>query len=185
MNIRRTIGAMLVGVFVVGATPAHADLDADLAGVAAAYHQDKQAEEAKRQALLKAQQAAAAKRAEAARLAQEKKDRLAAEEKAERMADKKREQAYEDRKREIELQAAELNLLEEKKLELEMKRAKVKRADEFIDAELARDKAATDVIQSTADANRTLSGAAREKLEKAEAEAEAKKEKESKFLGIF
>ena len=51
--------------------------------------------------------------------------------------------------------------LEEKQLELQVKKAKVKRADDYIDQELNREKAKTDVIQSDADANRNVSTGAK------------------------
>lgn len=59
-----------------------------------------------------------------------------------------REEAFED-----ELRALEL---EERKLALQAKRARVARTDDYIDAELKREAATTDVIQSEADATRNV-----------------------------
>jgi len=67
----------------------------------------------------------------------------------EQMADKKRDQAYEDQQRQL--------VLESQRLDIEMKTAKIKRADDYIDQDLAREKAKTDVIQSDADAKRNVS----------------------------
>ncbi len=134
---KHVISFVLAGALSLSLSPlAFADLASDLDAVDAAYQQQERAkarEAEKYRALQKAKQ-----------------DRLHAE----KMAEKRRNQAYEDRLREIELQAAELNLLEAKKLELEMERARVKRANELIDAELAHSKAKTDQIQAQADAQR-------------------------------
>lgn len=67
----------------------------------------------------------------------------------EQMADKKRNQTYEDQQRQL--------VLDSQKLDLEAKAAQVKRANDYIDQDLAREKAKTDVIQSDADANRNVS----------------------------
>ncbi|MDR0217510.1 MAG: DUF5384 family protein [Enterobacteriaceae bacterium] len=85
---------------------------------------------------------------------------------AEAKADKTRDQSYEDELRKLEL--------EERKLELQRRAARVKREDQFIDQELKREAAKTDVIQSDADANRNLSTGAKSYLE-SEGKAQEKK----------
>jgi hypothetical protein len=64
-------------------------------------------------------------------------------------ADKLRDQVYTDQLRSIQIQ--------EEQTQLEMDKAKADRANAYIDQDLARDKAQTDVIQSNADANRNVS----------------------------
>jgi hypothetical protein len=64
-------------------------------------------------------------------------------------ADKLRDQAYTDQLRSIQIQ--------EEQTQLDMDKAKAARANAYIDQDLARDKAQTDVIQSNADANRNVS----------------------------
>ena len=71
------------------------------------------------------------------------------ERKFEQQKDKEREQAFEDKLRQQELEAREADLA--------MKKAKAKRADDFAQSELNREKAKTDVIQSEADATRNIS----------------------------
>jgi hypothetical protein len=68
---------------------------------------------------------------------------------AEAMKDKQRNQAYEDELRQLEL--------EDKKLDITGKKAKVARTNEYIDQELKSQAAQTDVVQSAADANRNVS----------------------------
>ncbi|ENG9096174.1 TPA: hypothetical protein J1222_000002 [Escherichia coli] len=76
---------------------------------------------------------------------------------AEMAADKKRDQDYEDQLRQLEL--------ENRKLELEAKRARVNRANDFLDQELKERAAQTDVIQSEADARRNISTGTKELLQ--------------------
>ncbi len=76
---------------------------------------------------------------------------------AEIAADKKRDQDYEDQLRQLEL--------ENRKLELEAKRARVNRANDFLDQELKERAAQTDVIQSEADARRNISTGTKELLQ--------------------
>jgi hypothetical protein len=64
-------------------------------------------------------------------------------------ADRLREQSYTDRLRSIQIQ--------EEQTQLEMDKARAARANAYVDQELSRDKAETDVIQSNADANRSVS----------------------------
>lgn len=111
---------------------------------------------------------AAAQAREKARLAAAKKDERAY---GEYIADKKRDQAYEDQLRLLELEAL--------KLELERKKARVKREDDFIEQELKREAAKTDVIQSDADAQRNISKGTEVLLIK---EGEARVKKESGFF---
>ncbi|KFX70955.1 hypothetical protein TMS3_0103130 [Pseudomonas taeanensis MS-3] len=68
-----------------------------------------------------------------------------------------REEGFED-----ELRALEL---EERRLELQAKRARAARANDYIDAELRESAARTDVIQSDADASRNLSSGTKALLE--------------------
>ncbi len=101
----------------------------------AALQKQREEEDAKRKA--------SADKAEA--IARQQRDQYAKE--------KQRNQAYEDEQRKM--------VLEEKRLELDMKKARVKRADDFIDSELNREKARTDVVQSEADATRNVSQGAK------------------------
>ncbi|AWX16036.1 hypothetical protein CEP48_07570 [Mergibacter septicus] len=87
------------------------------------------------------------------------------------IADKRRDQAYEDLLRLLQLEAM--------KLELERKKARVKREDDFIEQELKREAAKTDVIQSDADARRNISKGTETLLIK---EGEARVKKESGFF---
>lgn len=97
--------------------------------------------------LKRAQQIASAEKRKARQQAEAKAIRDSAEK--ERLQDKNRDQSYEDQLRDLELAKM--------KLELESRSKRVKREDDFIDAELKRENAHTDVIQSDADANRTIS----------------------------
>lgn len=65
------------------------------------------------------------------------------------MRAKNRDLTYEDELRKMEI--------EEKKMALRAKQARLARVDEFIDQDLNRRKAETDVVQSTADAKRNIS----------------------------
>jgi hypothetical protein len=110
-------------------------------------------EEARRMEWLReqaARQERAAAQQRAAQVARER-ARAAAAQAAhdEALADKRRDQQFEDRMRELEIREKELEL---KKLE-----ARAKREDEFIDRDLAHQRAETDVVQSQADANREVS----------------------------
>ena len=69
--------------------------------------------------------------------------------------------------------------MEERKLELARKKARVSREDDFIEQELKREAAKTDVIQSDADATRNVSGGTKTLMEK---EGEARVKKESGFF---
>ncbi len=74
-------------------------------------------------------------------------------ENAERLKDKTRIQAAEDEEHELEIAAKKAELLQLQAIS----GAKAKRANELLDAELAHEKATTDVVQSTADATRNIS----------------------------
>ncbi|MGH8383373.1 DUF5384 family protein [Pseudomonas sp.] len=100
------------------------------------------------------QQRAAAQRAASQRAA-EKQQAQAAEHKRVQT----REEGFED-----ELRALEL---EERRLALQAKKAKVARANDYIDAELRDSAARTDVIQSNADASRNVTSGAKSLLEDA------------------
>lgn len=73
----------------------------------------------------------------------------------EMLTDKMRDQHYEDQNREIEVAA--------KKLQLDALKARTARENEFIDQDLKRKAAVTDVVQSKADVNRNV-GAGTERL---------------------
>jgi len=101
-----------------------------------------------------AQQRAQQQKIQAEQLAIQKQREAAAEEAArerkyEQQKDKDREQAYQDKLRQQEIEAREADLA--------MKKAKAKRADDFAEQALNREKAQTDVIQSEADATRNIS----------------------------
>lgn len=132
-----------------------ADLSSELATVAAAEAEGKRAEAAAK----KARERAAAKAAEVAR----QKERAYQE----YLKDKQRDQAYEDENRKLDL--------EERRLALKRQQKRVEREDDFIEQELKREAARTDVIQSEADANRSISRGA-ESLMNKEGEARVKKE---------
>lgn len=85
-------------------------------------------------------------------------DAQRAVEEQELLKDKERDQAYEDHLRKL--------AIEERQLEIEMQRSKVKRGDEYIDQELRARAAETDVMQSSADAVRSLSQGQKSLLEK-------------------
>ncbi|APR93815.1 hypothetical protein PATSB16_04710 [Pandoraea thiooxydans] len=72
-------------------------------------------------------------------------------------ADKKRAQAYQDQLRSLQI--------EREQLQLQAMKARVARANDFIDQELRQDAAQTDVVQSRADANRALSQGTKSLLE--------------------
>jgi hypothetical protein len=104
-------------------------------------------EQAAREERAAAQQRAAQAAREHARAAAAKSAR------DEAVADKRRDQQYEDRLRDLAVRGKELEL---KRLE-----ARTKREDEFIDRELAHQRAETDVVQSQADANRDVASGAK------------------------
>jgi len=93
---------------------------------------------------------------------EEEKRRRIASEKAEAIAKEHREQVAKERqKKEAYDDEFKKMAIEERQLELQVKKAKVKRADDYIDQELNREKARTDVIQSEADATRNVSTGAK------------------------
>ncbi|MBV8093710.1 MAG: DUF5384 family protein [Acetobacteraceae bacterium] len=114
-------------------------------------------EQATRQEWLREQAARQERAAAQQRAAEAARERAsAAEAKAgqeEAAADKRREQQFEDRVREL--------AIREKELELKQLEARTKREDEYIDQDLARQRAATDVVQSQADGNRQVSSGIR------------------------
>ncbi|MBT8767321.1 DUF5384 family protein [Metapseudomonas boanensis] len=128
---------------------AEATADAERARQAAIAQERAEAREAAARKERAATQRAAAQRADAQRQAQ------AAEQKRVRS----REENYED-----ELRALEL---EERRLALQAKRAKVSRANDYIDAELRDSAARTDVIQSQADSARNVTSGTKSLLEDA------------------
>lgn len=167
--MKRSIALFLLSNFVCSV--ALADLSADIGAIAAAERSGQQAE-AKAAAKARAEAQARARAKEAAKAkAEEKQEAIRQREYDNYMADKKRDQSYEDELRKLEL--------EERKLELARKKARVSREDEFIEQELKREAAKTDVIQSDADAARNVSGGAKIFLEK---EGEARVKKESGFF---
>lgn len=70
--------------------------------------------------------------------------------------DRARAQAYEDEVRRLDLQ--------ERRADVTMRRARADRSNDFIDRELSREDAKSNVINSNADANRNLSEGGREML---------------------
>lgn len=157
MKKNQLVVSLLAAVLAFSVTNvASASLDA----VAAAVSESEAYEAAQRRARAKAKAAAEAeKKAERERAYNE------------YLTDKKRDQSYEDQLRLLEL--------EERKLELERKKARVQREGDFIDQELKREAAQTDVIQSEADANRHLSKGAEVLMNK---EGDARVKKESGFF---
>lgn len=163
-----------------------ANLEQELAAVAAAEAQG-QHEEAL--AAKKARQKAAAIAAERRRKEEAKAAELARlkeRDYQERLQDKRRDQSYDDELRKLELERIRLQLekerklaleleVEERKIALEREKARLKREDDFIDQELKREAAKTDVIQSEADATRSISRGA-ESLMSKEGDARIKKE---------
>lgn len=79
---------------------------------------------------------------------------------------KLREQAREDKLRDLQV--------EEASLDLEAKRARAKRANEFVDQELKEKAANTDVVQSEADATRNISAGVADNLKSTGKAAETK-----------
>ncbi len=124
----------------------------------------RKAEENRRKAIARAEQQ---RKNKAAKLAATKRE----EQNLEKLLDKQRLQKKEDALFELEL--------EERRLALEEKRARVKRTNDFIDAELKAENASTDVIQSKADAHRNLSKGIENKLT---SEGKAAEEKEKGFF---
>ena len=93
---------------------------------------------------------------------------------AEASKDKKRDQGYEDELRSLEIQKQKLALAREE--------ARVKRENEFIDQELKRSAAHTDVVQSEADANRNMSEGGRDLLKSVGKAEENKAEKSDSWF---
>lgn len=110
-----------------------------------AYREQQSSEEKARQRAISVQKAKA----------HEQKVKIA-EQRAIQEKARKREQNYEDDLRQIELESL--------KLDLQAKKAVVKRTDEYIDFELKEKSANTDLIQSNADAIRNLSDGKKEQL---------------------
>ncbi len=96
-------------------------------------------QEQDRQKAIAAQQEAQAKAQRAAAEARER----------ERLKDKARNQTFEDENRQIDLEL--------RRAALEKEKARAKRSNEYIDQELKREGAVTDVVQSQADATRNVS----------------------------
>ena len=178
--MKKSLIILLTGCAVV--SPAFADLGSDISAVAAAESSGQQAEAraaAKARAAAQAEaKARAAYQAEIRRKEEaiqaeirRKQEAIEQREYDNQMADKKRDQSYEDELRQLEI--------EERKLELARKKARVSREDDFIEQELKRESAKTDVIQSGADSARNLSSGSKTLMEK---EGEAKVKKESCFF---
>jgi hypothetical protein len=83
-------------------------------------------------------------------------------------AEKKREQSYEDNLRQIQLDSM--------KMDLDAKKAKVSRTNEYIDQDLKAKAAMTDVVQSNADATRNITTGMKDKME-SEGKAQEKQAK--------
>jgi hypothetical protein len=157
----------VLALMMVGAAPAAA-LGQTLQDQINNVYQAQQAEEARQQAAEAAQQVAIRREREQELAAQ--RARLAAAEArqrelaAEAEADKKRDQAYEDKLRDLNIQRQEVDLQEEKGV--------AAREKDYIDSDLARRAAETDVIKSQADkvrsqadANRNVSSGVKDYLD--------------------
>jgi hypothetical protein len=170
--MKKIVLTAAISLFVLAASPANAQSMQDqLKALESAENDIKAKQEARRQEYQRQQEAQAAqervKRAEEqARMEKQREEdarnRRIASEKAEAIAKQQREAAAKERdKKEAYNDELKRMALEEKQLELQVKKAKVKRADDYIDQELNREKAKTDVIQSDADANRNVSTGAK------------------------
>lgn len=82
-------------------------------------------------------------------------------------ADKKRNESYEDQLRDLNIQR--------QKLQLQAEKARADRENEFIDQDLQRRAASTDVVRSEADANRNVSSGVKNYLDQV-GQAEIKKQ---------
>lgn len=144
-----TIAAVLaVAVAAPAFAQSQAYLDNQIGAVGAVQYQNWQAQSAA-QAAEQAAEDRAAHRAWVARRAAASAAQAAAQERfAAAQADKKRDQSYQDRLRDIQVQ--------EEETQLDMDKAKAARANAYIDQDLNRQKAETDVVQSGADANRDV-----------------------------
>ena len=167
--MKKSLIILLTGCAVV--SPAFADLGSDISAVAAAESSGQQAEARAAAKARAAAQAAAKARAAAQAEIRRKQEAIEQREYDNQIADKKRDQSYEDELRQLEI--------EERKLELARKKARVNRENDFIEQELKRESAKTDVIQSGADSARNLSSGSKTLMEK---EGEAKVKKESGFF---
>ena len=94
------------------------------------------------------------KRIDTAQAAAKEQAALVREKQAKDEKERQRNRAYEDEIRRLDLV--------ERKADLATKRARADRANDYIDKELSREDAKTDVIQSGADANRNIGEGARE-----------------------
>lgn len=136
MQHSRLFMAALCLILVGVSQPVFADLQSQLENVAAAERQVKH-EQAK-------QHAEAQKRLRSQQLKQ--------------AQIQKRNQEYENELRQLKLL--------DKQLELQAKRARINRTNEYIDADLAARKAQTDTIQASADSKRNISSGMKTHLEK-------------------
>ena len=139
-------------------TVSYANVSDQIGAVAAAEAQGKLEKERLAEEARAAQEAQKATQDKAAQIKAQQAKVAADRKYQESIADKKRNQAYEDELRRLEL--------EEKKLELERKKARVKREDEYIDQEIKRQAAHTDVIQSDAEVNRSIARGTKQYLSK-------------------
>lgn len=114
------------------------------------------------------EEAARRERAAAQQIAQQRANEKRAVQEAEQKRLRNRDESFED-----ELRALEL---EERRLELQAKRARAARANDYIDAELRQQAAQTDVIQSEADSARNVTSGAKALMEDA-GEAEVNRSK--------
>jgi hypothetical protein len=161
----RKLIVIIAGCIAAGGAWAQPSLSDQINAVGAAQEQHEAAERA-------AQQAYERRMAEQQRAATAAAERRQAEESAlkrqkldDALLDKKRDQNYEDQLRELEVQ--------KRALAVEAEKARVTRANEYIDQELKEKAASTDVIKSQADATRNISEGTKTLLEKT-GEAEVK-----------
>jgi hypothetical protein len=130
--------AALMGISVPCFAQSQSYLDNQIGNVGTAQQQNWEIQ----QQQIASQQAAEARAEHRAWLAQQ--ARYAAAQ-----ADKLRDQAYGDQLRSIQIQ--------EEQTQLDMDKAKAARANQYIDQDLNRQRAETDVVQSNADSNRNVS----------------------------
>jgi hypothetical protein len=110
------------------------------------------AEQKRKQSLIAENNRLKQRQAEQARLA-----KIKSEQENERLSDKYRDQEYENQLRDIEIQ--------KQKIALQKEAARAARTNDFIDAELNKSKASTDILQSEADATRSVSKGAQNLME--------------------
>lgn len=169
----RKIALLVLSCFAVIAH-AQSDMDSMLKAAKQLQDQNKFEEDSKRRQLIAEQKERERVRAEQERVAQERafeveKKRIDAAQAAERERlalvrerqareekEKARNRAFEDEQRRLDLM--------DRKADLATKRARADRSNDYIDRELSREDAKTNVVNSAADANRNLSEGGRDMM---------------------